>query len=656
MSVMVRFDIESQLNEILVKNENFEQIKETNRKARNKNTDVISNATDANLYQEMVKKISLDKLIVSFNLNTDGCPLVKSKNYSLWPLLGTILELDQSNRESFKNAIIFGFWLNLEKPLYDIFFQFATNNLRELLNKQTLKIKITHRSKVNLLNLSLIKLPVLDKAILSLNYTSTIVPLNNSSVGLGCSLSQEFIFADFKSNKFAHQFYLITKSSTTLLNMDKIENDQILFKIENDKDQNIKYIIKESSIDYSILSYLTKSKSKLILFILTQEDTKFGVEIRTSEAYNYKILSFPKHFVIYLLDSKSNENLVYLCKIQSLRKEYENSKIEVDISDKLKLVNDIKFNINDMCPLAQNEKYVVGFEKQEKTFDFKNGNKVYKRTYKLENQDILTTIVDHHGYDVEIKDNKKSVKDDFKDAFLIDIESFYLSLTPNRISCKENLFDLNSQSWTIQLDSYELYSNDKLELDFKTDCLDDIQVSYPYYIAYMSDSDKSVKILPFENDTIGKEDIDSLTFKLTIPTQSIIYVGITENTITLDKQKYRKTYEYDDESSSLQNGVVLYSKFKTIPAGDSTKHGYIQYDFSTEIKYFNSDGKVIKIDKETTDNKKDKIENHQENLDQKQSVLYAKDGTSEIVDFYNLVIKIDEADYIGFEVYEKSNN
>ncbi|CAF1040828.1 unnamed protein product [Brachionus calyciflorus] len=95
MSVMVRFDIESQLNEILVKNENFEQIKETNRIARNKKTDIISNATDANLYQEMVKKISIDKLIVSFNFTTDGCPLVKSKNYSLWPLLGIILELDQ---------------------------------------------------------------------------------------------------------------------------------------------------------------------------------------------------------------------------------------------------------------------------------------------------------------------------------------------------------------------------------------------------------------------------------------------------------------------------------------------------------------------------------------------------------------------------------
>ncbi|CAF0718777.1 unnamed protein product [Brachionus calyciflorus] len=931
-----------------------------------------------------------------------------------------------------------------------------------------------------ILNLPLIKLPVLDEAILSLNYISTFVPLNNSCVGLGWSLSQEFIFADFKSNKFAHQFYLITKSSTTtLLHMNKIENDEILFKIENDKEQNliIKYNIKKcqwivenenekikklygggisserpngngvewknnwfrnkefsdkpnhpfkwcltnlttesdrvdfeyndkkttsitkiksdkndtiiefnydqnhiltsynyktknhiqniefnyemsnndhllksiiqkdnhekvlefvyeqisnsmkiskiifpdrndslnftyedasqkaiennfsyllnsdlashedketkaqlsSSIDYSILSYTTKSRSKLILTILTQEGTKFGVEIKASETYknghfsNYKILSFPKHFVVYLLDSKSNEDFVYLCKIQSLRKEYENSKIEVDISDKLKLVNCIKsvsfgsefiaiINLNDEFSIIelvenewivnfseclssskalmsmnedqnlliyndtnlnclfkdqnskwqsklvackpgmltaldisiecfdisetkldgikqffkknflhfskniillnqllvkndtmssellvlltddefniineqtlenktlslsdsidfelkfsdeevidakiyhfkQGEKYVVGFKKQEKTFDFKNGNKIYKRTYKLENQDILTTIVDHHGYNVEIKDNKKSVKDDFKDAFLIDIESFYASLTTNRISCKEKLFDLNSESWTVtkieddkkeiikigdkfQLfkdsTSWQLYSNNKLEFDFKTDSLDNIQVSYPYYIAYMSDSDKSVKILPFENDKIGKEvfitkadyvlpggnaylfgikESGSYSIKFfTIPTQSIFHVRIIEKAIILDKQKYRKTYEYDDKSSSLQNGVVLYSKFKSIPAGDSSKHGYIQYDLSTEIKYFNSDGKLVKIDKETTDIEEDEIESDQKNLDKKPSVLYAKDGKSEIVDFYNLDIKSDEADYIGFEVYEKLNN
>ncbi|CAF1060034.1 unnamed protein product [Brachionus calyciflorus] len=107
-SVLIRFGLAPQIKEIVEKDDNFCQIIEANAKARAKSDQTIQNALDGKIYQDMIKTVSYDKLVISLNLNTDGCPLVKSKNYTLWPLLGTILELDQSCREKFENMIILG--------------------------------------------------------------------------------------------------------------------------------------------------------------------------------------------------------------------------------------------------------------------------------------------------------------------------------------------------------------------------------------------------------------------------------------------------------------------------------------------------------------------------------------------------------------------
>ncbi|CAF0925046.1 unnamed protein product [Brachionus calyciflorus] len=116
-SVLIRFGLAAQIKEIVEKNHNFGQIIEANHKARSKSDHSIQNALDGKIYQDMIKTVSYDKIIISLNLNTDGCPLVKSKNYTLWPLLGTILELDQSCREKFENMIILG----KEIPKIDMF-------------------------------------------------------------------------------------------------------------------------------------------------------------------------------------------------------------------------------------------------------------------------------------------------------------------------------------------------------------------------------------------------------------------------------------------------------------------------------------------------------------------------------------------------------
>ncbi|CAF1107671.1 unnamed protein product [Brachionus calyciflorus] len=107
-STLVRFGIKSQLIEILQNEINFDQIRKNVQKARSKVSHEIETALDGSVYQEALKQIDQNKLIISLNLNCDGCPLIKSKNYCLWPLTATITELIQSTRESFQNIIILG--------------------------------------------------------------------------------------------------------------------------------------------------------------------------------------------------------------------------------------------------------------------------------------------------------------------------------------------------------------------------------------------------------------------------------------------------------------------------------------------------------------------------------------------------------------------
>jgi hypothetical protein len=49
-------------------------------------------------------------------INTDGAPLVESRNFSIWPVLATVVELNQSSREKFTNIINLGIWLHSSKP------------------------------------------------------------------------------------------------------------------------------------------------------------------------------------------------------------------------------------------------------------------------------------------------------------------------------------------------------------------------------------------------------------------------------------------------------------------------------------------------------------------------------------------------------------
>ncbi|RMZ95098.1 RHS repeat-associated core domain-containing, partial [Brachionus plicatilis] len=97
------------------------------------------------------------------------------------------------------------------------------------------------------LKVPLIGLPVFDDP-LALNYTSAaVLTSTNSPFGQGFSFSQEFIYADLKSNKALHKFYLIGSSGSVVLNRDENETkeDEICFNIEK-REEKAKFYVKES--------------------------------------------------------------------------------------------------------------------------------------------------------------------------------------------------------------------------------------------------------------------------------------------------------------------------------------------------------------------------------------------------------------------------
>ncbi len=106
VKTFVTFNIKEQLQTILTPAA-INQIRNNVNNAYEEKTE-INNAMDGVIYKKFLKNKEKSNLVVSFNINTDGAPLVKSRSYSLWPLIGTITELNASTRESFNNIVIFG--------------------------------------------------------------------------------------------------------------------------------------------------------------------------------------------------------------------------------------------------------------------------------------------------------------------------------------------------------------------------------------------------------------------------------------------------------------------------------------------------------------------------------------------------------------------
>ncbi|CAF0876279.1 unnamed protein product [Brachionus calyciflorus] len=125
-------DLKCQIVTILEDQKKFKQILKTKEECK-KGTSIIESAIDGTIYNSFKKNFTEKEVMLSLNLNTDGCPLTNSRDFCVWPILGTILELEQKTREKFENVLLLGLWLNLEKPSYNIFFEKSIEKLIDLI-------------------------------------------------------------------------------------------------------------------------------------------------------------------------------------------------------------------------------------------------------------------------------------------------------------------------------------------------------------------------------------------------------------------------------------------------------------------------------------------------------------------------------------------
>ena len=103
------FDVKPQLEQILSKDK-FIQIEKNIHKSILNNEGLLNNAMDGSVYQDFVRtKPTKTSFTISLNINSDGAPLVNSKNIAMWPLMASITELNPSSRESFSNLIFLGY-------------------------------------------------------------------------------------------------------------------------------------------------------------------------------------------------------------------------------------------------------------------------------------------------------------------------------------------------------------------------------------------------------------------------------------------------------------------------------------------------------------------------------------------------------------------
>lgn len=103
----VTFNIENQIKKILAQRCHLKQVIDNNKQAREIKP-LVTSATCGRIYQNAIQQLNKNALVISFNLNTDGAPLTNSKNYSMWPLMGSLVELNTKTREKFTNIVFFG--------------------------------------------------------------------------------------------------------------------------------------------------------------------------------------------------------------------------------------------------------------------------------------------------------------------------------------------------------------------------------------------------------------------------------------------------------------------------------------------------------------------------------------------------------------------
>ena len=102
-----------------------------------KSKDNIEDIYDGSNYQQYMKdgEFLSHEENVSFTWNTDGIPVFKSSNYSIWPIYLAINELPLDKRWNSNNIILAGLWLGQQKPDMLLFLKPFTESLTTLYSK-----------------------------------------------------------------------------------------------------------------------------------------------------------------------------------------------------------------------------------------------------------------------------------------------------------------------------------------------------------------------------------------------------------------------------------------------------------------------------------------------------------------------------------------
>lgn len=96
---------------------------------------VFSDVYDGHLYQTWVKNGFLNNPYnISFSWYTDGIPVFKSSQISIWPIYLTINELPFKDRKKRQNLLLLGFWYGNEKPDMNTVFHKFRPQLEQIAN------------------------------------------------------------------------------------------------------------------------------------------------------------------------------------------------------------------------------------------------------------------------------------------------------------------------------------------------------------------------------------------------------------------------------------------------------------------------------------------------------------------------------------------
>jgi hypothetical protein len=134
----ITLDVSYQLKSLVDRKDIFQELIEN--KNKNQYNNILATTLDGSVYQKYLNQTDSD-ISLSLSLNSDGAPLINSKNSSLWPVLAKIVELPDSIGESFENLIFIGLWLHTEKPAYEIFMSKCVEAITEAVNCSYLKTK-----------------------------------------------------------------------------------------------------------------------------------------------------------------------------------------------------------------------------------------------------------------------------------------------------------------------------------------------------------------------------------------------------------------------------------------------------------------------------------------------------------------------------------